>query len=144
MINIPITILELEENSFHLLVKCQIDSDKTGEMIVDTGASKTVLDKKFVPNYQSKNSEKSQLQSKGLGGENLDTEMVEIHSFRMGKFQTRHFPCALIDLSEINRMYLQQCNREICGLLGSDFLLKHHATIDYRKKILRIKKIRQK
>jgi hypothetical protein len=49
--------------------------------------------------------------------------------------------CALIDLSGINEMYQQHCNRKICGLLGSDFLLKYKAVINYERRILSLEKI---
>jgi hypothetical protein len=135
-IEIPIEIIELETNSYHLLVKCEINGGQTGELVIDTGASKTVLDKNFVSDYQKVDMEDSDMQSRGLGQGSIDTEMVKIPEFSLGNLTVTDFSCALIDLSGINEMYQQYCSREICGLLGSDFLLKHQALIDYQNRIL--------
>ena len=43
-IKIPIEIVELEDNSFHIIVSLQIGSIE-GDFIIDTGASVTVIDK---------------------------------------------------------------------------------------------------
>ena len=135
-IEIPIEIIELESNSYHLLVKCEINGNQTGELVIDTGASKTVLDKNFVSEYKSTETMDSEMQSRGLGEGSIETEMVKVPKFCLGDLVVEDFSCALIDLSGINEMYQQYCNREICGLLGSDFLLKHQAIIDYRNRIL--------
>lgn len=140
MIEIPIEIVELEDNSFHLLIECKINSHLTGEMVIDTGASKTVLDKNFVDDYQKSDQPESEIKSRGLGQGSIDTELAKINSFQIGELRIESFSCAMIDLSGINEMYLQYCNREICGLLGSDFLLKHKGIIDYGKRILKLRR----
>ncbi|MCY1634533.1 retropepsin-like aspartic protease [Marinifilum sp. D737] len=140
MIEIPIEIVELEENSFHLMIECEINSGQKGEMVIDTGASKTVLDKNFVDDYQKATQEESEVKSRGLGEGSIETEMAKIDRFQIGTLCINHFSCALIDLSGINEMYRQYCNREICGLLGSDFLLKYNGIIDYRRRVLQLNK----
>ena len=37
----------------------------------------------------------------------------------------------LLDLSHINELYKQYTDKQIAGLLGSDFLLEYEAVIDY-------------
>lgn len=138
MIEIPIEIVELEDNSFHLLIECKINSNQTGELVIDTGASKTVLDKNFVGDYQKAEQVESEVKSKGLGEGSIDTEMAKVASFQIGELCIFGFSCALIDLSGINEMYRQYCNREICGLLGSDFLLQHNGIIDYSRRVLQL------
>ena len=140
MIEIPIEVVELEENSFHLLVECEINSSQKGEMVIDTGASKTVLDKNFVDDYQKAEQEESEVKSRGLGEGSIDTEMAKIDSFQISDLFINNFSCALIDLSGINEMYRQYCDREICGLLGSDFLLKYNGIIDYSRRVLQLNK----
>jgi len=76
------------------------------------------------------------MQSSGLGGGSIHTQMVEIKRIRIGELEVEEFRLALIDLSDINRMYEKYCDRKISGLLGSDFLLQHQACIDYQRKIL--------
>ena len=38
---------------------------------------------------------------------------------------------ALIDLSHINKFYYHATEKEICGLIGGDFLRDFEAVIDY-------------
>ena len=45
---IPIELVELEDCSYHLIVKVDIDGI-AGDMIIDTGASVTVADQKLFP-----------------------------------------------------------------------------------------------
>ncbi|PKQ61407.1 hypothetical protein BZG02_15745 [Labilibaculum filiforme] len=138
-IEIPIEIIELENESFHLLVRCKVNSNHEGDLVIDTGASKTVLDRNFVPAYTVSEHQTSEIKSRGLGEGSLNTEMVKIDSFQLGELLVADFHCALIDLAGINEMYREHCSREICGLLGSDFLLKHHAIIDYERQIMELK-----
>jgi len=85
-IEIPIEIVELETNSFHLLIRCKINSSQEGDLVIDTGASKTVLDKNFVDVYQKTEQEESEMQSRGLGEGSIDTEMAKIENFSSGVY----------------------------------------------------------
>ena len=76
----------------------------------------------------------------GLGGEDIDSDLVEIESLSFGNFISEALNVVLIDLNHINNMYEKYCQRQICGLLGSDFLLNHHAIIDYQKSLLILNK----
>ena len=139
-IHIPIEIIELETQSFHLLVKCTLNGEQNGEMVIDTGASKTVFDRNFVLDYQQMDQDKDDLQSCGLGGNEIESDLVEIKSLSFGDFTAEELNVVLIDLSQINNMYEKHCQRQICGLLGSDFLLRHQAIIDYQKSSLILNK----
>ncbi|WP_165389688.1 retropepsin-like aspartic protease [Ancylomarina subtilis] len=139
-IHIPIEIIELETQSFHLLIKCTLNGEQDGDMVIDTGASKTVFDRNFVLNYQHKEKDKDELQSCGLGGDDIESDLVEIESLSFGDFKSEILNVVLIDLNQINKMYEKHCQRQICGLLGSDFLLRHQAIIDYQKSILILNK----
>ncbi len=73
MIKIPIELVTLEDDSYHLLVACQING-ATGFLVVDTGASKTVLDSNFVTEYTTP-SEEQKIKSHGVGEEQFATPM---------------------------------------------------------------------
>lgn len=139
-LEIPIELIELEDQSFHLLIKCKLSDREEGDLVIDTGASKTVIDRNFVTNYTILENQDSEMKSRGLGEGSLNTEMVKIDSFQLGDFLVTDLHCALIDLSGINEMYQEHCQRKICGLLGSDFLLKHKAIVDYNRLILSLEK----
>ncbi len=153
MIKIPIEVITLEDDSYHLLVACRIN-DSQNFLVIDTGASKTVLDANFVTDYTVA-ADEQKIKSQGVGDEQFVTQMVEVDKIEIGlavnklededyqsfadckeSVEINHFKCALIDLSALNTMYKRYCNRTICGLLGSDFLLKYAAIIDYQRKTL--------
>ncbi|MEO6168266.1 MAG: hypothetical protein ABIO98_12170, partial [Chitinophagales bacterium] len=49
-ISIPIKAISLQEDGFHLFVKGKLGKH-TVRLLIDTGASKTVLDKKFISEW---------------------------------------------------------------------------------------------
>ena len=61
-----------------------------------------------------------------------------MNTFYLGRLKVENLKVALIDLSHINQLYYKATNLEICGLIGGDFLLKHKAVIDYKKKVLQL------
>lgn len=136
IVEVPFEIVQLEKDSYHLFVRCLVNGDQEGEMVIDTGASKTVMDRSFVKQYQGVELNDDEIHSSGLGGDQIDAEMVRIESLRIGSLEVKDLCLALIDLSGINQMYEKYCQRRISGLLGSDFLLQNRACIDYNRSVL--------
>ena len=57
--------------------------------------------------------------------------------FTLGKYKLENLKVALFDLTHINEFYRTIITRiNICGLIGSDVLLKHKAVINYKYKTL--------
>lgn len=134
-IEIPIEVLELEHESYHILVSCKIE-EKQALFVIDTGASKTVLDSSFKDIKIESISSSRESETAGIGGNTFDVELVRIEKFSINEFYLENLNVALIDLSGVNEMYNKYCNISISGLLGSDFLLKHEACIDYSKRVM--------
>jgi predicted aspartyl protease len=137
---IPIEIIELDDKSFHLLIEVKINANPVN-LIIDTGASRTVFDKSLpgidLKKNQSKNSE--EIHSAGITAGNIESQAVIVKSFKLGKLKLRNFPVVLIDLESINKLYMQVTGKRIHGLLGSDFLLEMNAVIHYGKSSLILK-----
>jgi hypothetical protein len=130
--SIPLELIELEEANYHLAVPCKFISGGVGLWVIDTGASKTVFDKSLVNFYDPVNpDDQPAVQSAGIGSDLLDTSLAILHPFLLGKYRITSMKAALIDLSHINKLYFHATEREICGLIGSDFLLEQKAIIDY-------------
>ncbi|MCH4896769.1 hypothetical protein E0494_08665 [Marinilabiliaceae bacterium JC040] len=136
---IPFELLELEDNSFHILCQIELPSGKTGNMVIDTGASKTVIDSQFVDDTVKVLENESDIKSGGLGGAISDTQIGEPEFIKIGGISFENIRLAVIDLSSINELYMQECNREIAALLGSDLLYKYNAIIDYGRKVITFK-----
>lgn len=134
---IPLELIELEANNYHITLNCRFASGREGLWIIDTGASKTVFDEALKDLYDLVESgEELKIQSAGIGEGKLDTALGQLHGFSFSNFNIETLNVALIDLSHINKLYYHVAAREICGLIGSDFLLDHKAVIDYKKMVL--------
>ncbi len=137
-IEVPIEIVSLEENNYHLLVEVKINEELKGKMVIDTGASKTVLDSNL-PNIE-KAEQEDQMQSSGIGGA-VEVVMAQEVSLRFGAASPLVLSnIALIDLEPINELYQKATSFTIIGLLGSDLLKKYSAVINYETQLLLLKK----
>lgn len=133
---VPVEIVELEEYSYHILIPVLVDGKYDGFFVVDTGASKTVVDTNFIGDFEIADIESGEMTSGGLGGEIPDLQIAVIESVSFGDFVINKPHVAVIDLDNINAMYQRHCNRKINGLLGSDILVKYKAVIDYDKSVI--------
>ena len=136
-IKIPIEVVELEDNSFHIIATLQIGSIE-GDFIIDTGAYVTVIDKLTPFSYEPLE-DVSEINSGGVCGEINEVELVNITTLHIGGHTIENVHAAVIDLQYVNSLYDKHLRRRVAGLLGSDFLVKHEAVIDYRNKELTLK-----
>lgn len=129
---IPIKVVELEEDNYHLMVSGIFPDGEKGHWIIDTGASKTVFDKTLATYYRIiEAGHIGEMQSAGLGVEYIETEVGEISCVTFNGYSALQLKVALIDLTHINNLYEKYTDLKICGLIGSDFLYNHKAIIDY-------------
>lgn len=128
--------MELEDDNFHLVAESVFNDKTTGFWLVDTGASKTVFDKNLENLYVSEEESSDQLHTAGIGEKPIETTLALLNPFSLGKLHVENMKAALLDLTHINELYSKATSLQICGLLGGDFLMKHKAYIDYRKKIM--------
>jgi hypothetical protein len=137
---IPLNIIELDDKSFHLLIEVKINGLPVN-LIIDTGASRTVFDKSLSGKKVrlKKQHDLKEIQSAGISAENIESQLAIVKSFKLGKLKLRDFPVVLIDLDSINKLYSKVTGKQIHGLLGSDFLLEMNAVIDYGKAFLVLK-----
>ncbi|PVX49829.1 aspartyl protease [Balneicella halophila] len=129
MMKIPLEILTLEDNSYHLLIDVLINDEIHGKMVVDTGASRTVIDATLAFAIDEL---KETPYTSGIGGQ-VDVTFTTLNSLALGNFLIEGVSLAMIDLSTVNEAYKQVSIEPIIGLLGSDLLLKYQAKIDYKE-----------
>lgn len=137
-IKIPIQIIELEKHNFHIAITCRFFDGTAGLWIIDTGASKTVFDKNRI-DYYTDSGEEEEIHSVGISDQPLKSAIAKLKSLQFEKLNIQQLKVALLDLAHINEVYQKVTNLEICGLIGSDFLLKYKAVIDYKKRRLILK-----
>ncbi|MBE8714553.1 retroviral-like aspartic protease family protein [Sphingobacterium hungaricum] len=137
MQKIPLEIINLEGDGFHILVDVHL-LDKTFKMVLDTGASKTVLDKNTLieAGIQDEDFESTNIISTGLGTNSMESFMLKIPELRLENWLIKNHLTAVLDLSTINYAYNQMNFSPVVGVLGGDILRQYGAVIDYKKKTL--------
>jgi len=133
---IPIEIVDIEDGGCHIFLCCKLEGGINAELILDTGASKTVFDENYLNPYVSEITENETLESSGISDIKLPSKTAFIKRIRFAELVIENEPVVLMDLSHINDLYSRIDNRKIWGLLGGDFLLKYEARIDYQNKQL--------
>ena len=136
-IQVPLEIVELEDNSYHIITTVLIGSIE-GDFIIDTGASVTVIDRN-TPFSHEAIADIPEINSGGVSGRIEEVKLVNLPTFQIGDYTIENLHAAVIDLDYVNTLYEKQLRRRISGLLGSDFLVKFKSVIDYENKYLRLK-----
>ncbi|TVR77054.1 MAG: clan AA aspartic protease [Chitinophagaceae bacterium] len=130
-IEIPLIITELEKESYHLFFEGVIQN-KPVRLLLDTGASKTVLDKSFLEEFLPEVIvESSDDITGGLGASNIKSQYAEIEDFSLQNMPLPNMRTAVLDLSHVNQSYQRIKQPTIQGIIGSDLLKQFNAIIDY-------------
>ena len=138
MIEIPINIINIEGDGFHIVTEGLING-KSARFVVDTGASRTVFDKNRISNYinNPEFAEKEGL-SAGIGGTDISSFIFNIEELSFGDLKIKDYQAVAMDLTNINTSYEMIKLPPIDGVLGGDLLRKHQAVISYRLKKIRL------
>jgi predicted aspartyl protease len=133
---LKLNLLSIEGDGYHLYVEAEING-KQANLLVDTGASKTVFDSNRITQYTGENSlvELDKL-STGLGTDSMPGHLIEIDEIKLGTTTITDYKGLALDLSHVNASYKKMGIAPIDGVLGSDILQEHNAVIDYKNKQL--------
>lgn len=136
MIKIPLALLNLQDDGFHLLVEVVV-FEHSFKAVLDTGASKTVFDKTIVERHiGEKELKSSDRVSTGLGTTNMESFTWLLPDFQIGSFHLKNFEVAVLDLSSINFAYENLSIEPVIGVIGGDILTQYQGIIDYGKMTL--------
>ncbi|MDR2283008.1 MAG: aspartyl protease family protein [Sphingobacterium sp.] len=145
MHTIPLQLLQLEEEGFHIIVDVTVFGT-AHKMVVDTGASKTVFDKNTL--IQAGITETafitSELLSTGLGTNEMKSATMQLSDFQIRDWVCRSIEVAVLDLSTINYAYTQMNLPSIIGVLGGDILVNYGGIINYKKRTLTLNSKKRK
>ena len=135
-----ITIKSLEGGGKHIFVPCSVGGTMS-IMLIDTGCSNTVFDcsSEFFSSirlHELKGTNKNY----SLNASIDDVKVGKIKQFAIGKFTTDINRAVFISLEQINTLYETMIGTKIIGILGSDFLKKYKAVIDFGTGKLTLKK----
>ncbi len=126
----------------HLELKAEINGVK-GRFILDTGASNSCvgMDQK---EYFNLISEESEVKAAGAGASGMETHRSANNHLKIGKWKCNQFDLVLFDLSHVNEALTRHDAKEVHGILGADILDSGKAFIDYDKKCLYLRKLKNK
>ncbi|HTL80612.1 MAG TPA: retropepsin-like aspartic protease [Bacteroidia bacterium] len=141
---LPIKLLKIEGDGFHLSVKIRVNG-KSANMIVDTGASKTVFDKERIGKLIGKEKfHENERLSTGLGTNSMQSQTVQIRKMEFGKLKLENYTAVILDLSHVNVTYEKIGLKAVDGVLGSDIFQDYKGVIDYGKKKLVLTSVKKK
>ncbi len=138
-IKIPIQIIELEPDNYHIIISGTFIDERTENWVIDTGASKTVFDKNLDKYYSVLEGESDEIHTAVIGEQPQEILLAILKPLQMGRLNIENLKVALLDFSHINNLYSNTTDLKICGLIGGDFLMKYRAVIDYKKQVLILK-----
>jgi hypothetical protein len=136
--NIPLKIINLQDDGFHLLVEIVVFGE-VAFAVLDTGASRSVFDKRLMENHNKNLTENSETQANTIFS-TATTLLGEIPILKIGALNIKNYQAVVIDLQAVNDTYLQMGHPTIGGIIGGDILMAYSAKIDYKKQILRLYK----
>lgn len=129
--SIPFRVVELEPNSYHILVKGTIGR-RAINLIVDSGASRTVIDKQLAGTLRTQPLKIENPIAAGFMADQVPVDLVRVSSIRLANHPFRNIEVIVADLSGINELYSRMAGISIHGLIGCDFLLKHISSIGFK------------
>ena len=133
-IEIKFTVIELESNTFHPLLKADFNGLDEYWWVIDTGASKSVMDISLAEHYLPEESDT--VMATGLGKDMVSTSSGIIGELKLGGFNFGPLKVALVDFQHINKEYSKFSDKKIIGLIGCDFLHEHKALIDFGQNMI--------
>ncbi|OFX68027.1 MAG: hypothetical protein A2X12_03065 [Bacteroidetes bacterium GWE2_29_8] len=134
---IPINKCEFEQNGYHFFINAKIN-DNNVNLLIDTGASKSVFDKERISKYSNRNFKKYKNKSTGINADILDSATSNIDILTVGNCTIKNYNAVFIDLSHVNNSYSSVNLKPIDGILGSDILFKYKAILNFSKQELEL------
>jgi predicted aspartyl protease len=141
VLKIPLQTVMLDGDGFHIFIKATLNS-KEANLLVDTGASRTVFDLNRIGKFVRKSKKSFESyggSTAGLGTNTMESHYTIIKKFGISELCIENFQAILLDMKHVNESYELLGLTAIDGVLGSDVLMEFKAVIDYDKEILKLK-----
>lgn len=131
--SVKILLATLGADGYHLFVKVNING-KRCRFLIDTGASKSVIDKGYFEREFGKEKLKTIKQdTAGLHGSVSESYSGKIKQVEIGRHIVKDHNMPAVDLSHVNSTYKKLKKPSIQGILGSDLMLEYKMIVDYGK-----------
>ena len=137
-IEVPIQLLDIEGEGFHIMVKGMIHG-KEANFLIDTGASRSVFDPKTISTFiDDIQFEKKEGMTAGVGSSDLESATFVIDVFSIGEMEITDYEGVALDLDNVHELYAKLGLPNIDGIVGGDLLKRYKMVINYRSKKLRL------
>jgi hypothetical protein len=132
-ITVPITLINLNDDGFHLLVEIVVFGAKHWA-VVDTGASRSVFNKPFIEQH-SDNIVIPEMEDTNATTLFTTSSTIQaiIPKLKIGKLIIKSYPAVALDLETVNDAYVLMGHPRIVAIIGSDIFHKYQAKINYKK-----------
>lgn len=138
-ISIPLKLVNLQDDGFHLLVEVVVFKEKHFA-VLDTGASRSVFDKSLIEKHLSETIEVSDEINAATLFTTTTTIQATIPELKIGRLKIPVYNTVAFDLQSVSDTYQQFGHPPIGCIIGGDILMKHNAIIDYENLVLILKK----
>jgi hypothetical protein len=129
-ISVPLTLINLQDDGFHLLVEIVVFGEKL-LAVVDTGASRSVFDMNFIKQHiQITEVEESQATTLFSTTSTIQAFIPEL---KIGQLRITDYSAVALELEGVNETYESLGHPTIVAILGSDILLKYQSIINFKK-----------
>jgi len=130
-ISVPLTLINLNDDGFHLLV--EITAYGTKHLaVVDTGASRSVFDKGFIERNSTDVTTAEDTSATTLFSTSATIQAV-IPKLKIGKLLIKNYHAVALDLETVNEAYELLGHPRIIAIIGSDIFYSYQAKINYKK-----------
>jgi hypothetical protein len=131
--DIKLELVSIEADGYHIFMRGRVNG-KPARFLVDTGASRTVVDMARITRFFPGNEagfEKLESLSAGLGTNSMESHTVMLPSLSFGRLVLRNYTAAALNLKHVNDSYKLLKLRQIDGVIGGDLLHRLRGVIDY-------------
>lgn len=133
---IKLIIKKIPPKGYHIFVKGKIQGIEV-KFLIDTGASKSVVDKSFTEkHFKDQPIKKTEHQTTGLGANIQNSEFVKFKRLKIGSRSIKPIEFALLDLEMVNSAYTAAGLDPVYAIIGGDILMKYKCSIDYYNALL--------
>jgi predicted aspartyl protease len=133
---IPIEFVQIDEG-IHLLVEVTINGFAVN-LVIDTGASRTVLDKNTIDLFMIDQLEETDEESTSIGNQTLKSQKAVVKELLFGKISLINKEVNVLDLSNVIHVYESLNLPMIHGILGAELLQELNAIIDFKEKTITV------
>lgn len=131
---IPVQFVVIDEG-IHLLVKVEVNRFRVN-LVVDTGASKSVLDRNSIDLFLVDQIQETDEKSTSIGNATLRSQKALIKELKFGGITIANKMVNVLDLSNVVQVYESLNLPLIHGILGADLLQEMNAVVDFKNKVL--------